>query len=71
VPRAVGLTDELLTGWAPIIRDIRLVPSSKGRFEVTLDGTLIFSKAALGRHADAGEVAGLVEAVVGPRIDWE
>jgi selenoprotein W-related protein len=69
VPRAVGLADELLSGWAPIIRDIRLVPSSKGRFEVTLDGDLIFSKASLGRHAEAGEVARLVEQRIGARIE--
>jgi selenoprotein W-related protein len=69
VPRAVGLTDELLTGWAPIIERIDLIPSSKGRFEVTLDGELIFSKAALGRHAEPGEVAGLVRARVGPEVE--
>ena len=68
MPRAVGLTDELLTGWAPIIRDIRLLPSSKGRFEVILDGDLIFSKASLGRHAQPGEVAAIVEERIGPRI---
>jgi selenoprotein W-related protein len=69
VPRAVGLTDELLTGWAPIITDIELVPSSGGRFEVTLDGELIFSKAALKRHAGPGEVAGLVRDRIGPEIE--
>ena len=68
MPRAVGLTDELLTGWAPIIENIELVPSSKGRFEVILDGDLIFSKAGLGRHAEAGEVAGLVRDRIGPEI---
>ena len=57
-----------MQGWAPIIETIELVPSSKGRFEVTLDGELIFSKAALGRHANPGEVAGLVRARVGPEI---
>jgi predicted Rdx family selenoprotein len=46
-----------------------LLPSSKGRFEVTLDGALIFSKAALGRHAKPGEVTALVEQHIGPRID--
>ena len=71
MPRAVGLTDELLGGWAPIIRDIRLVPSSKGRFEVTMDGELIFSKADLKRHAEPGEVAKLVEQRIGPRIERE
>ena len=69
MPRAVGLTDELLNGWAPIISDIDLVPSSGGRFEVTLDGELIFSKAALKRHADAGEITGIVRDRIGPEIE--
>jgi selenoprotein W-related protein len=68
VPRAVGLTDELLTGWAPIIKDIELLPSSKGRFEVTLDDELIFSKANLGRHANPGEIAALVRERIGPEV---
>jgi len=68
VPRAVGLTDELLTGWAPIIERIDLIPSSKGRFEITLDGDLIFSKAALGRHAEPGEIANIVRERLGPEI---
>lgn len=69
MPRAVGLTDELLSGWAPIIKDIELVPSSGGRFEVTLDGDLIFSKAALKRHAQPDEVAGIVRDRIGPEIE--
>ena len=69
MPRAVGLTDELLSGWAPIIEDIDLVPSSGGRFEVTLDGDLIFSKAALKRHAEPGEIAGIVRERLGPQIE--
>jgi selenoprotein W-related protein len=71
VPRAVGLADELLKGWAPIIETIELLPSSKGRFEVTLDGELIYSKASLGRHAEPGEVAGIVRERVGPEIPRE
>jgi selenoprotein W-related protein len=69
VPRAVGLTDELLQGWAPIVETIELLPSSKGRFEVTVDGELVFSKATLGRHAEPGEVAGLVRQRLGPEIE--
>jgi selenoprotein W-related protein len=68
VPRAVGLTDELLQGWAPIIETIELVPSSKGRFEVTVDDELVFSKAAVGRHAKPGEVVTLVRQRIGPEI---
>lgn len=44
------------------------MPASKGRFEVTLDGELIFSKAGLGRHAKPGEVAGLVRSKLGAPI---
>jgi predicted Rdx family selenoprotein len=39
---------------------VRLVESSGGLFEVTVDGSVIFSKQALGRHAEPGEVLGLL-----------
>jgi selenoprotein W-related protein len=48
--------------------DLIMLPSSKGRFEVTLDGELIFSKAALGRHAQPGEIVSLVRARLGPEV---
>jgi len=44
------------------------LPSSKGRFEVTLDGQLIFSKASLRRHAEPGEVAAIVRERIGPPV---
>ena len=44
------------------------MPSSGGRFEVTLDGELIYSKALTHRHATAGEVAGLVRERIGPEL---
>jgi predicted Rdx family selenoprotein len=47
---------------------IELLPASGGRFEVTLDGELLFSKAALGRHAKKGEIAALVRDRVGPEV---
>jgi len=71
VPRAVGLTDELLRGWAPIIKSVDLIPSSKGRFEVILDGDLIFSKASLGRHAQPGEIVAIVRERIGAEIPRE
>lgn len=40
--------------------EIRLVPSSGGVFEVTADGNLIFSKKALRRHPQAGEILRLI-----------
>ncbi|MBW3665023.1 MAG: Rdx family protein [Actinobacteria bacterium] len=68
MPRAVGLADELLSGWANVIEDVTLVSSSKGRFEVTLDEELIFSKAELGRHAEPDEVAAMVRERIGPEV---
>lgn len=38
------------------IKGLTLMPSQGGRFEVTVDGSLLFSKAALRRHADPNEV---------------
>jgi selT/selW/selH-like putative selenoprotein len=40
--------------------DVHLEPSSGGVFEVTVDGTLVFSKKALRRHAQPGEVVALI-----------
>jgi selenoprotein W-related protein len=60
------LTEELLIGWAPVLEGVELIPSSKGRFEVVLDGELVFSKAALGRHANPGEVGDLIRKRIGP-----
>jgi selenoprotein W-related protein len=44
---------------------LELVPSTGGRFEVTLDDELIFSKLELQRHAEEGEVEQLVEKRLG------
>jgi selenoprotein W-related protein len=41
------------------ISAIRILPSDGGRFEVSVDGELIYSKLSTGRHADPGEVASI------------
>jgi selenoprotein W-related protein len=51
-----------------VIASIELLPAGKGRFEVTLDDELLFSKADLGRHAEPGEVAVLVRDRIGPEV---
>ena len=40
--------------------EVTLLKSSGGVFEVTMDGRLVFSKKALGRHAEPGEVVRLM-----------
>ena len=48
--------DEILDQYQPQVREITLVPSRGGVFEVQVDGKLLFSKVALKRHAEPGEV---------------
>ena len=40
--------------------EIELIASRGGRFEVAVDGTPVFEKSRLGRHARPGEIAQLV-----------
>ena len=66
----MSLAGELLSRWAPIMRTVELVSGSRGRFEITLDGELLFSKEQAGRFPKPGEVAGLFEQKLGPALDW-
>jgi len=66
----VSLASELLGRWAPIMRAVELRTASRGRFEVSLDGELIFSKESAGRFPNPGEVAAMFEQKLGPALDW-
>jgi selenoprotein W-related protein len=57
----VSLADDLLKQFEPEIESLSLVPSSGGRFEISVNERLIFSKLKTGRHAEPGEVIGLVQ----------
>ena len=48
----------------PDIESIKLIPSDGGRFEVTVNGELVFSKKRLGRHAEDGEIKRAIEAKI-------
>jgi len=54
--RAAG---ELLSDYQHVIESLTLVTGSKGIFDVEVDGELLYSKHATGRHAEPGEVLGL------------
>lgn len=56
---------ELLKAYEFMIGSLELIPGSGGVFDVSVDGELIFSKKALGRHAYAHEVFDLLKARVG------
>ncbi len=66
----MSLATEILDRWAPIMRGVELRSADKGRFEVSLDGEPIFSKAQLKRHANPGEIASAFANRLGPRLDW-
>jgi selenoprotein W-related protein len=51
---------ELLKDFEPETGNINLVPSDGGRFEVEVNGNLLYSKLQTGRHVETGEVVGLV-----------
>jgi selenoprotein W-related protein len=57
--------DELLKSYEHVIEAIKLVPSDGGRFEIAVNGKLLFSKLETHRHAEPGEVLGLVRMLVG------
>ena len=44
------------------IKSIELIPSDGGKYEIKVDGKLVYSKLKTGRHAEEGEVLGLVQA---------
>jgi len=66
----VSLANELLSRWAPVMRTVELQSGSSGRFEISLDGELLFSKKASGRFPKPGEIAGLFEKKLGPALEW-
>ncbi len=54
-----------MNNYTPSIESLTLIPSSGGRFEVVANDLLVFSKKSLGRHAEPGEVARLLEEKTG------
>ena len=53
--------DELLKEFEPEIESVTLVPSDGGKFEVTVNDRLLYSKLQTHRHAEYGEVRLLVK----------
>ena len=56
--------DELLKNYEHVIESVALIPSDEGRFEVNVNGELVFSKLQAKRHAEAGEVVNLIHKMV-------
>ena len=52
---------ELVNAFEAQIESFTLVPSDGGRFELSVNGKLVYSKLQTGRHVDKGELVGLVK----------
>ena len=60
----MSLEKDLLKEFEHVIESVTLIPSDGGRFEVSVNGSLIYSKLQTKRHAEPGEVVGLVNKIV-------
>jgi len=58
------LTDKILNKFKTKIKNYNLIPSSGGCFELTVDGTLIYSKLKTGQFPDEQAVIEQVAAKV-------
>ncbi len=56
----MSLAGDLLKEFEYVVESVALVPSDGGRFEVSVNGRLVYSKLQTQRHAEPGEVIGLV-----------
>jgi selenoprotein W-related protein len=65
----VRTAHDLLHDYQHVIAELTLVTGSKGVFDVTVDGELIYSKHATGRHAEPGEVLELFRERHAARVD--
>jgi selenoprotein W-related protein len=55
------MAEEILSKYASDIAGLTLLPSSGGRYEVTVNGDTVFSKAALDRFPEDAEIDGLLK----------
>lgn len=56
--------DELLKEYEHMIEVVSLVPSDGGKFEVSVNGRLVYSKLETKRHAEAGEIITIISKMV-------
>ena len=59
---------DLIRDYQHVIAELTLVMGSKGVFDVEVDGELLYSKHATGRHANDGEVLKLFRRRVVPDV---
>ena len=56
------MTEEVMREYDYDIASYKLITGSGGKFEVTIDGELVFSKLETGRFPDASEIKDAIKA---------
>jgi selenoprotein W-related protein len=56
--------NDLLNNFEYEVESATLIPSDGGRFEVAVNGQLVYSKLQTHRHAEPGEVVNLVSKII-------
>ena len=56
--------NDLLKNFEPEIESLTLIPSDGGRFEVAVNGEMVYSKLSTSRHAEPGEVVNLISKII-------
>lgn len=64
----MSAAQDLLHHYQHVIDDLTLVTGSSGVFEVEVDGVSIYSKKAVGRHAQPGEVLAIFRERIVPGV---
>lgn len=64
----MSAASDLLSSYQHVIDELTMITGSKGVFDVTVNGDVIYSKDETGRHADDGEVLALFRDVVGEGV---
>ena len=61
----MSAASDLLSNYQHVIERLTLSTGTRGIFDVTVDGDLIYSKDQTGRHDEPGEIVSLFEKVAG------
>jgi len=62
------VADDIMSNYHHVVESFTFITGSKGIFDFRVDGESLFSKKAIGRHAEPGEVLRLFQELVGPEV---